>query len=399
MNPFKYKALDASGQNVKGTVHALDEQDAYRRISGSGLTPLSVRLVKERGPAFSWQQVKTADIVGLTRELSVLVEARVPLDRGLVSIAESDGKPALNLMILDIAAMIEAGQPMTKALEKYRSTFGDVYIETVRAAEKSGSLVAVMAHLAELLERQLETQQQLRRAMAYPAIVLSVILVAVTVIVVFVVPKFGAIFESQGAQLPITTRVVQALGDSVREYWFVYLGVIFGSIIGLMTAWKNQKGRLALETFLTKVPYVRNIIIAVTTGRFARVLCIGLQSGLDVIEALEVGGKATGRPVFINDCNAMVERLRGGENLSDVLRATRYLPSFARRMMGAGKDSSDLARSCDVVARHYDREASHLTKNINTIIEPIMTVAMAGIVLLVALSVFLPMWGMVRLHH
>jgi type II secretory pathway component PulF len=399
MNLFKYKALDASGQNVKGTIRALDEQDAYRRVTATGLTALNVSQVKERGPAFSWQQVKTADIVALTRELSVLVEARVPLDRGLASIAEGDGKPAVNEMILDIAAMIEAGQPMTKALEKYRATFGDVYIETVRAAEKSGSLVAVMAHLADLLERQLETQQQLKRAMAYPAIVLSVIIAAVTVIVVFVVPKFGTIFESQGAQLPITTRIVQALGDSVHAYWYVYLTLIFGSIVGLMLAWKNENGRLALETFLTKVPYVRKIIIAVTAGRFARVLCIGLQSGLDVIEAVQMGGRATGRPVFINDCAEMVERLRGGESLSDVLRATRYLPSFARRMMGAGKDASDLARSCDVVARHYDREASHLTKNINTIIEPIMTVAMAGIVLLVALSVFLPMWGMVRLHH
>src|ERR1041384_7742239 len=117
MNPFKYKALDASGQTVKGLIRALDEQDALRRVSASGFTPLSVSLVKDRGPTFSWQQVKTADIVALTRELSVLVEARIPLDRGLVSIAEGDGKPALNQMILDIAAMIEAGQPMTKALE------------------------------------------------------------------------------------------------------------------------------------------------------------------------------------------------------------------------------------------------------------------------------------------
>jgi type II secretory pathway component PulF len=399
MNPFKYKAMDTAGQTVNGMVRALDDQDAYRRLAATGLTPLSVAQVKEKGPTFSFQKVKTADIVALTRELSVLVEARIPLDRGLVSIAEGDGKPALNQMILDIAAMIEAGQPMTTALEKYRDIFGDVYIETVRAAEKSGSLVAVMAHLAELLERQLETQQQLKRAMAYPAIVLSVIFVAVTVIIVFVVPKFGAIFESQGAKLPITTRIVQAIGDSVRGYWYLYAGALLGTFVTLITMWKNVGGRLILETALTKIPYVGRVIIAVTTGRFARVLCIGLQSGLDVIEAVQVGGRATGRPVFINDCEAMVDRLRQGENLPDVLRATRYLPSFARRMIGAGKDASDLARSCDVVARHYDREASHLTKNVNTIIEPIMTVAMAGIVLLVALSVFLPMWGMVRLHH
>jgi type II secretory pathway component PulF len=398
LQTYKYKGLDAIGQEVRGTIKASDEEDARRRVSALGLTPTRVRESRASGPIFSFQQVKTKDIVGLTRELSVLVEAHIPLDRGLVSIAEGDGKPALNAMLLDIAAMIESGQPMTKALEKYRDIFGDVYIETIRAAEKSGNMVAVMSHLAELMERQLETQQQLKRAMTYPAIVMSVVFLAVTVIVVFVVPKFGAIFESQGAALPITTRAVQALGDSVRGYWWAYLGGIIGSVVGLMVAWANPRGRLALEVFLTKVPYVSKVIIAVTSGRFARVVCIGLQSGLDVIEAIQMGGRATGRPVFINECTAMVERLKGGERLADVLRATRYLPSFARRMIGAGKDATDLARSCDIVARHYDREASHLTKNVNTIVEPLMTVAMAGIVLLIALSVFLPMWGMVRLH-
>jgi type II secretory pathway component PulF len=400
MMSYTYKAVSQSGTKTKGYVKGVDEQDALRRITAMGLTPLKVsKAVQKTSKAtFSWQQVKPADIVGLTRELAVLVEARVPIDRGMVSIAEGDCKPDMRTMLLDMAAMIESGLPMTQALEKYKHIFGNVFIETVRAAEKSGSMVEVMNHLAELLEKQMETTQQLKRAMTYPVIVLSVVFVAVTVIIVFVVPKFGAIFESQGAQLPITTRVVQALGDSVRAYWWAYVGAIVGFFTTIVLMWKNPVGRLKLENFLLEVPYVRKIILAVTAGRFARVMGIGMQSGLDIIEAVQMGARATGRPVFINDCNAMVDQLRQGTAIQDVLRGTRYLPSFARRMIGAGKDSADLARSCDVVARYYDREASHLTKNVNTIIEPIMTVAMAGIVLLVALSVFLPMWGMVRLQ-
>jgi type II secretory pathway component PulF len=363
MISYQYKAVDPAGKKTRGYVKAIDEQDASRRIVAMGLTPLKLaRAVEKSGAMFSWQRIKPADIVGLTRELAALVEARVPIDRGLVSIADGDCKEELKAMLLDMAAMIESGLPMTQALEKYRRVFGDVFIETVRAAEKSGNLVEVMNHLADLLEKQLETRQQLKRAMAYPIIVLSVVFIALTVIVVFVVPKFSAIFESQGAALPITTRAVQAVGESVRTYWYLYLGVLFGGFAALTAMWKNPGGRLQLEALLLHIPYVRKIILAVTAGRFARVLGIGLQSGLDVIEALQMGARATGRPLFVLECQSMIDQLRRGDAVAEVLKLTRYLPSFARRMIGAGKDASDLARSCDVVSRYYDREASHLTK-------------------------------------
>jgi type II secretory pathway component PulF len=396
---YKYDALDAAGAEVRGTLRAEHEQEAYRKLASQGLTPIHIAEVEQRRASFSWQRVNSADIVDLTRELAVLVESRIPLDRGLASIAENDEKPELTAMVRDIAAMIESGQPFTAALEKYRERFGDVYIETVRAAEKSGNLVDVMNHLADLLERQSETRKQVRRAMMYPAIVMTVVAAALTVILVFVVPKFAATFASQGAQLPLATRIIQAIGESMQLYWWAYLGGLVGTIVTLMASWKNPQGRVVIENALLRVPYVKNVIIAVTAGRFARVFGIGLSSGLDVIESLDIGGKSTGRPVFIAECNAMAARIRQGETLPQVLSQSKYLPSFARRMICAGKDSTELAKACNIVARHYDREATDLTKNVNTVIEPLMTVAMAGIVLVVALAVFLPMWGMVRLHH
>jgi len=396
---YKYVALDSAGQRRKGTMQGAGEQDAYRKVVAAGLTPVRLTLVNNAEPIFSFQKVSGSDIVDLTRELSVLVEARIPLDRGLASIAEHDGKAALTTMIRDIAAMIESGLPMTQALERYRATFGEVYIETVRAAEKSGSLVAVMSHLADLLERQQETRQQLKRAMSYPLIVMTVVALAVTVIVVFVVPKFGAIFAAHEVQMPLMTRVIQAIGDSVRGYWWAYAVALLAAGLSLFFSWKSPVGRVVMERILARTPYVGRVITAVTTGRFARVVSIGLSSGLDVIDSVEIGGRATGRPVFVSECRDMADGLRRGEQLTEVLKPTRYLPPFAKRMISAGKDSTELAKACEIVARHYDREATHLTKNVNTIVEPLLTVAMAGIVLIVALSVFLPMWQMVRLNH
>ncbi len=396
---YEYTALDEQGRKVRGAVEAGTDQEAYRKAAEGGRTPLAVRRARVRRGLFSFQKVTTRDVADLTRELSVLVEARIPLARGLAGIAEHEPKAELAAMLTDIATRIEAGAPLTDALGRYHEHFGEAYIETVRAAERSGNLVDVIGHLADLLEKSMETRQQFRRAMTYPIIVLAMVAAALTVIVVFVVPKFAATFAAQGVAMPVVTRVIQAIGESVKHHWYLYGGVMALAAGAGMVAWRSTAGNLWFESLFRRIPYLRSIVVAVTAGRFARVLGIGIGSGLGVIESLEVASRATARPLFVRECEKMAVRLRRGEAFSLVLRDSRYLPGFARRMIGAGKDSEELAKACGVVARHYDREASHLTKNINTIIEPLLTMGLAAIVLLVALAVFLPMWQMIKLRH
>jgi len=269
----------------------------------------------------------------------------------------------------------------------------------MRAAEKSGNISEIAIHLADMLERQIENRQQLRRALAYPIIVMSIVSLAITVIVVFVIPRFGATFAAQGIEMPMITKVLRAIGESVQSTWWLYLSFIVASIFGFVAAWRTPRGRLRYEQVFSRTPYIRRIISASTAAQFCRVFGLGIGSGLDLIESLEMSGRATGRPIFIAECEGMADRLRRGATLGDVLKNTKSLPSFARRMISAGRDSQELSKSCVIVARHYDREASHLTKNINTLIEPILTVAMAVIVLVIALSVFLPMWQMVGMNR
>ncbi len=401
MRRYTYTALERSGRKRRGVLEASSEQEAYRQVSAQGVTPVKItpKSDKELFSLSGRDSIKPEDISAFTRELNVLVEAKIPLGRGLRSIADHETNSRLRDMVRDIATMIESGSKMTEALTKYKSVFGEVYIETMRAAESTGNLGEVTAHLADMLEKQIESGQQLRRALTYPVIVLVFVALALTVIVVFVVPKFAAIFEQNNVELPITTRIVQTIGDSVKAAWWGYAAVLAGCIVGLIAAWRNERGRAVIERLLLKTPYIGKIIVASSAARFSRVLSICLGSGLDVIEAIEVGGRATGRPTFIEECDRMGDRLRSGEPLTDVIRGSEYLPGFAVRMLAAGKDSSELAGAAAVIARHYDREADHLTKRINTVIEPVMTIALAGIVLLVALSVFLPMWQMIKINH
>lgn len=398
---YKYSGLDRGGKRVGGVIAAVDETAASRVLIESGVTPLEVRLARQGRSGFSFQtgrSVTQEDVASLTRELSVLVQANIPIVRGLRSVAEHEKKPNLRDMVADIAGQIESGEKLTAAFGKYENIFGGVYIETIRAAEKSGTLADVTMHLADMLERNIETRSQLRRAMTYPAIVMAFVAIAMTVIVVFVVPRFATIFEANNVPLPLATRVITALGTLVKGYWWSIGGALALGLFAAANAWRSPDWRFRIERFALRLPYISAMITAVTAARFSRVLSIGLDSGIEVIEAMAIAGNATGRPVFSRECQQICDRMRSGESLEVALADSRRLPSFAKRLLSAGKDSSELSATGRIIASHYDRICDHLSKNINTIIEPLVTVAIACMVLLVALSVFLPMWKMVSIN-
>jgi MSHA biogenesis protein MshG len=395
---FKYRAVDADGSRQKGLIDAPTEQDAFQSLSRQGLVPLSLKESTSALFQLKPSRVSRLEVATLTREMNVLVEANIPIARGLMSIGEHEKNPAMRNMVIDIATMIESGEKITTAFSKYQHIFGDVYIATIRSAEKTGQIGPVTAHLADMLERNIETNQQIKRAMTYPVIVVCFVALALSVIVIFVVPKFAGIFEANGVELPLTTRVIRAMGASLTQYWWGYISVILVSMYALRKAWKNPRGRFRIEQLIHRLPHIGKMFTSVTTARFSRVMSIGLESGIEVIEAMEIAGNSTGRPVFQDECVRMCDRMRNGDSLPDVINRATGLPSFARRLFGSGKDSKELARAGSIIARHYDRQSDHLAKNINTIIEPMITIAMAGIVLLVALSVFLPMWQMISIN-
>ena len=396
---YSYKALDENGKSIRSVINASSEDDAFTQLSNQGLTPLDISASNGRGGLqIQSDRITHQEISMLTREMNALLEANIPLARGLLSIGEHEKNKKLRDMIVDIASMIEAGEKITAAFAKYEHVFGEVYIETLKSAEKSGRMAAVTAHLADMLERNAELRQQVRRAMSYPIIVITFVGIALGVIVIFVVPRFAKIFESNGVELPLTTTVVRTLGDSIMAYWWAYLGSIVALLFMLIKAWKSPAGRYQMEVLLHKTPYIGKMLTSVTTARFSSVMSIGLESGIEVIEAIEIAGMSTGRPVFQKECIDMCTEMRNGSPLEDVINDSKSLPSFARRLIGSGKDSEELSRAGRIIAKHYDRLSNHLTANINTIIEPLITIAMAGIVLLIALSVFLPMWQMVSIN-
>lgn len=395
---FEYVAVDRAGAKRRGQATAANKAEAFRKIAGLGLTPLTIKPASHTlASRFGSSRIKTKDLSNFTYQLGVLVSARIPLSEGLINIAQQEKDQKFKDLVMDLAKRIQAGEQLAVAMDTHKEALGEVFVETIRAAEKSGNLPRVLEHLSDMLEKGQEQARMVRSAMMYPICVLSVLALAVLFLCGFVVPKFAKLFQSKNLQLPLFTELLMGFGVSIQNYWWAYLLGGFLAVVGLKMVWKRPGGRAAIDRAAHRVPYLNAILIGSTISRFTRIFSLSLQSGLGLIESLELAGKAAGRPMLTRDVQKMVSQVRSGGRLMEVLSVCTYLTPFTKRMLTAGEQSAEIPKMCGVVCRHYDRETSHLTKNLSTVIEPVLIVSIAGVVLVIALAIFLPMWDMTKL--
>lgn len=392
---FQYQAIDRTGTRIKGVLRAENQSEAYRQVRAAGMQPLRISSVRSRSGRR--KKITLKDISHLTYQFAVLMEARIAIVDGFRSIAEQENNSRLRAVIMEVAKHIEAGNSITTALSPHREVFGDMYIEMVRSAEATGNMTSMLGSLAEMLDRQYEMNKNIKGALMYPACVIGALTLAVTFLTMFVVPKFATMFASRGVELPIPTQILIGLSDVLRGYWYVIIGGLFGGAILLKRACRKPATRRKLDTWLHSVPFLRDVLRGLAISRFAHVLGLSLRSGVSMLEALEMAGAASGRPLMIADTEKMRGQVNQGGKLSDVLLTCTYLPPFTKRMLSAGEEAAELPKMCSIVARHYDREVAHLAKNVATVVEPILIVGLAGIVLVIALAIFLPMWNMAAL--
>ncbi len=392
---FEYVAMDKTGRRQRGVARAATEVDAYRQITAMGLTPIKVAAARERHGGS--RRVRQKDIANFTYQLGVMIGARVPVAQGIRNIAEQEPPGQLREALMLVAARIEAGGRIADALQEHPAIFTTLYVETIRAAEHSGNLVNVLEYLSEMLERDVELRSTVRSALMYPICTMCVLVVAVFFLVGFVVPRFTRMYASKKMELPYITQVLIWLGDSVQNYWFLWILGAGAAIVGIRAIWRSRGGRERIEHLLHKVPVLSSLLVGVAVARFARVFGLCLSSGLSLIDSLSMAGAASGRTALQKDVIMIVDQVRNGGRLAGILPGCSYLPGFARRMLTSGEETAELARMCGVVAKHYERDTSIVSKNMATLIEPLLIVVIAGVVLTVAMGIFLPMWDMLKL--
>jgi len=399
MANFKYIATNSQGKTLNGTIDTTDRAAALAALTKQELRPISVKEVSGRSGIslknlLGSNKVKTNDLVIFTRQLSTMISAGVPLVRGLGSLAKHTESQALKKILDGLIKDVEAGAPFGNALAKYPNTFSDVYVNMVRAGESAGILDEILKRLALQQEKNATIRKKIKSAMAYPSVLVVIMIIAFFGLMLFVIPQIGKILKDLGgpdAQLPLLTQAMLGLSAILISYWFIIIPAIGGGIFLLLRYIKTPRGKSQLHHLVLRIPAVKTIIRKVAVARFARTFSALMGAGVAVLEALNVTGHAIGNVVYEEALLEAAEQVKGVKQLSEVIESYEDLfPAIVAQMLSVGEETGQTDTVLVKVADFYEEEVDVAIDGLSAIIEPVMIVLMGSMVGLIAASVMGP---------
>jgi type IV pilus assembly protein PilC len=395
MSGFTYKAINSEGASTSGNIESASIASAKEYLERQGLTPILVKPVKSG--AFDLKnllgaKVKTRDMVIFTRQLSTLINAGVPLVRSLATLQSQTESPLLKKHLLEISKDIEGGTAFADTLEKHPSIFSPIFVNMVRAGEAGGILDEILKKLALQQEKDAKIKQKFKSAMTYPVILLSITGIVFIGLMTVVMPKIGKIVSdlSNGAQLPLLTRVMLGISSFMVKFWYVIIGSIIGGGIVLKRYTATPAGRRRKDQFLMKVPVLKDVIVKVAIARFSRIFASMMSAGVSVLDSIEITGRAIGNSVLEDELVAAGKMVANGSQLSKPLSESKVFPAIVSQMLGVGEETGQIDEVLIKVAEFYEDEVDATVESLSSILEPIMIVVMGVMVGLIAASVIGP---------
>lgn len=416
---FSYKALARDGKTITGVYEATDRDALIAALNKQGAHPIVIKLVtstdkKGGGGGLFRPTVKLHDLVVFTRQLSTMVGAGVPLPRSLVTLEQQAESKYFKSVIATINKDIEGGMPLGDAFAKFPNVFSEVYVNMVRAGEAGGILDEILKRLATQTEKDASIRKKIRGAMTYPAVILSITIMAFFGIMLFIVPKIGKILTDLGgphAQLPIYTRIMLGVSNfcvtsSIMEHIpglasvplvnkvpnIAFLVLLF-AIIGfyVLRYIRTPLGKYQFHALLLRVPILKDIIMKVAIARFARTFAALTSSGVTVLDALEVTGGAIGNKVIEKELEEAAKEVREGKPLSEPISRSKHFPPIVAQMLAVGEETGQIDKILVKVADFYEEEVDTVIDSLSSIIEPLMIIVLGSIVGLIAASVMGPL--------
>ncbi|UCE77013.1 MAG: type II secretion system F family protein [Gammaproteobacteria bacterium] len=406
MPSFQYRARGQRGDAIEGVIEAGSTDLAATRLIEGGLTPIDIQPLEERvgmrtdlADLFP-PEVKLVDLIQFSRQMHSLLKAGVPILSALHGLTRNTRNRTLAKTLGGVIESLEAGRDLSSALSLYPKVFSVFYISLVRVGETSGQLEQVFRQLATYLEREKKTRDQIKSAMRYPLFVIAAILVAVVVINVFVVPAFAAIFEKFGANLPLPTRILVGMSDVTVNHWQLLLVGVVALVMGLRFYLNSETGRYKWHKLQLRLPGVGSVLYQATLARFSRLFALVQRSGIPIVTGLSVVGRALDNDFVEERVLAMRDGIERGEALSHTAASSGIFDPLVLQMIQVGEESGATDELLQEIADYYDDEVDYAIGKLSASIEPTLTIALAGLVFLLATGIFLPMWDLykVALH-
>jgi general secretion pathway protein F len=407
MAVFEYKGLDGAGKAVAGIIDADTAKIARVRLRKQGLFPTDVREQQEGGTrrgdsilsteidvAKYFQFITTRDISVMTTQLSTLVSAHVPMAEALAALVDQSEKEKLKVILSKVKEKVMEGSALADAMAEHPKVFNELYVQMVRAGEKSGALDEVLKRLASYGDAQVKLQGQIFGAIAYP-IILGIVGVAILVgLFVGVIPSIRDMFESMpggGAALPLLTKVVFFMGDLLVGWWWFGLILGVGSFLGFGRWVRTEAGRSRWDRIRLRVPVFGKVSRLVGVARFCRTLSTLLVSGVPIISALEIVEAVIGNTILAEVVKKAAHNISEGQSISLPLKASGEFPPLVTHMIAIGEKTGELEKMLTIVADAYEDEVEATITAVTSLLGPVMIMSIGGIVFIVALGLLTPM--------
>lgn len=402
MATFSYTARDRQGQSVSGSIEASSEMAAADLLLKRSQIPIKIQLQEEKpvreAIVWPWQRVSMTELIIFSRQMYSLMKAGIPIIRAIVGLAESTSSKALHGVLLDLAEQLEKGRTLSAAMTQHPKIFSRLVVSLVHVGENTGRLDESFLQLSSYFEQELETKKQIKQATRYPSFVLFALLVAMVLMNMMVIPQFSAMFAKFNTELPWATRLLLGSSNLFINYWQLMLAVLVGMIWALRLYLQTDKGRYQWSYWKLKMPLMGNIILRATLGRFSRSFAMMLRAGVPLTSALTLVAEAVDNDYMSEKIREMRKNIERGESLLRVAVQSELFTPLVLQMLAVGEETGQIDEMLTEVASFYEREVAYDLKALTAKIEPILICVVSGMVLILALGIFTPMWDMLNAY-
>jgi general secretion pathway protein F len=392
MAKYIYKAADAEGKIIEGSMEAKGENMVIERLQGLGYIPIKVSLPKDSQPTLglSWppfgQRVSENDLLIFTQQMTTLIKAGLQVDKSLEILQDLTENKKLRSIIVSLSKDIRGGKSLADALAGYPKVFPRIYINMIKAGEAGGVMELSLGRLGDFLERSKEMKDYIFSAMLYPALLFLISLGSLMVLLGFVVPKLARIFSDMGQDLPLSTQILLSVSYLIQGYWWVILALLAASYFLGLRYLKTPEGKLKWEQLKLRLGFLGRLIQKTEIARFARTLGTMIASGIPILTGLNIAKDVSGNEIIARSINRIRSRLKEGERIGNLLQEGSFFPPLAVHMISIGDETGRLEEMLIKLAEIYEGEVRNAIKRLVALLEPTMILVMGLIVGTIVIS-------------
>lgn len=383
---YEYQAIDASGKRKKGLIEAQTEKEAKGKLREMGVMVISL---SAKTKVSGKQNLRGDNLLSFTLQLSQLVSAGVPLYESLMAIEQQCRQEPYHRIVLSLCEQIKAGNSLSQAMNLYPESFNKLYCSMIAAGEAVGSVGIVLEKLGHLLSKQTKLRGEAITAMVYPAILAGFSFLIILMLLGFVVPSIEGIFSER--KLNGFTSFVLGVSHFFRNYWWIYIPLIFGSLFYVVMKVRTPAGRIWIERNALKVPLLRTLVIQTGVARFCRTMGTLLQGGLPFIDALKISREVMRNVVLEEEIKKAEARIIEGSTLGTELAKAKLFPSMVAQMLAVGEDSGSTIAMFNRIADMYEGDVEKTLARLMALSQPVILIVMGTIIGMVLLAILLPL--------